>query len=375
MATQTIPTADQSPAASKRLLEPEEAFWQRYSPHHEFPLSTVASLTLFGAAIGLLFLFWILHGFSLDNEGNGPVGVDAADIAGGGGTDGPGEPANVPGDGVGRTEAVPNASASQVAKVTPPEPTSRLTEDIRPNPLDPVLPAEEQPPELQKLFGEVQAKASQTEKDLAKKAQANKAAAQKQGMVGKPGGSVKNPGAGGGTGGGIGTGVGKDVGPGRGGRPGQLGGAGRPLTRQEIYAQRWRFDLSGDGPEHANKLVAVGVTLIVAAPGGQFYAIRDLKKRPVDLVPPDASRLRDEVKWYNRDQNSLRNLAATLGLRFQPNFVIMLLPKDREEKMAALEYAEFERRGLDERQVAATWFDFRLTNGTYEPFVVKIEQK
>src|SRR5262245_50014959 len=51
-------------------------------------------------------------------------------------------------------------------------------------------------------------------------------------------------------------------GPGPGG-PGPGGPIGVPnaLTKQQVYAQRWRFDLAGGPKEHAAKLTAVGVTL------------------------------------------------------------------------------------------------------------------
>ena len=76
--------------SSRPLLPPEESFWQRYSPHYEFPLATVSAVTLFATALGLLFLIWILHGFYLEGEGDGPPRVDAVESPnpGGGGLDG-----------------------------------------------------------------------------------------------------------------------------------------------------------------------------------------------------------------------------------------------------------------------------------------------
>ena len=46
MSQQSAPgNNDKVPAKGKAaLIPPEEKFWQRYSPHHEFPLSTVTSI-------------------------------------------------------------------------------------------------------------------------------------------------------------------------------------------------------------------------------------------------------------------------------------------------------------------------------------------
>src|SRR5437660_1525667 len=57
MASQAM--ADTSNAANKGpqpLVPPDEKFWQRYSPHHELPLSSVTSFTLHFLVIAFLAL-------------------------------------------------------------------------------------------------------------------------------------------------------------------------------------------------------------------------------------------------------------------------------------------------------------------------------
>src|SRR5689334_1487060 len=49
-----------TPAGKPLLVPPEEQFWKRYSPHHEFPLSSATSVALHIIAIGLLLLVAIL---------------------------------------------------------------------------------------------------------------------------------------------------------------------------------------------------------------------------------------------------------------------------------------------------------------------------
>ena len=66
-------------------------------------------------------------------------------------------------------------------------------------------------------------------------------------------------------------------------------------------------------------------------------------------------------------------LAKEIQLSFVPARVFLLLSKDREEKMAQ-EEAEFARRqGRDPNSIRATWFDFRLQDGAYEPVVIRQE--
>jgi hypothetical protein len=187
--------------------------------------------------------------------------------------------------------------------------------------------------------------------------------------IGSPGtGNPKGQGGQGGTGGGPGMGAKQGSGVGTGG-PG-----GRPnATKQEVFAWRWRFDLSGDGKEHARKLAAMGVTLAIPDGRGGFFVVTDLNRRPVELKKDSLVAFKEAVKWYNQKPESLQGLAREFQLKFVPQYVVLLLPKEREEKMAAeeAEYAREQRRDLT--KIQATWFDFRLRHGMYDPAVIKQE--
>src|SRR5262249_25503504 len=71
----TTPTAPApAPADKNPLVPPDETIWQRYSPHHEFPLSSVTSVTLHILVIVLLGLLgWIAIKLGLSNNGGLPV--------------------------------------------------------------------------------------------------------------------------------------------------------------------------------------------------------------------------------------------------------------------------------------------------------------
>src|SRR5438094_4281572 len=84
-------TADSSNPASKGpkpLVPPDEKFSQRYSPHHEFPLSSVTSFTLHFLVIAFLALAVVFAprlGCLMSNEN--PLPLDAVQLNPGGGGD------------------------------------------------------------------------------------------------------------------------------------------------------------------------------------------------------------------------------------------------------------------------------------------------
>src|SRR5262249_23800161 len=98
-------------------LPPEERFWQRYSPHHEFPLSVSSSVFVHIVGLVLLVfgggLLWLILG----NRGDHSLPVDAIAVEGGGGGD-PHGLGNERGDGIVPTG--PEAGESGPARASRP---------------------------------------------------------------------------------------------------------------------------------------------------------------------------------------------------------------------------------------------------------------
>src|SRR5258708_5811594 len=106
MATQSPAAGPQKTGKQPRELpkQPDEQFWQRYSPNHEFPLSTVTSVAthfLIGGLVIIIAFYWS----QMRDERDKPLAMDTISAGGGGdplGTDdgsgtGPGgETADVP---------------------------------------------------------------------------------------------------------------------------------------------------------------------------------------------------------------------------------------------------------------------------------------
>jgi hypothetical protein len=335
-------------------LPPDEKFWVRYSPHHEAPLSGMTSLFLHGLVVGLLLIVGFLMNLGWHGDAAKPPRMELAMIEGGGdGFEGLGGPAGLPGGDEPRTELAPSAVKPDVQ--TPKIDAAELQLENAPS-VELLQPTPDLPvaPEPKDLLGEL---------DMLTK-QANQAPAVK-----KNGGGTNNPKGVGGKGG-----AGDAPGPGRGKKGTGTGGGGPGgASKAQILAWRWRFDLSGDGRLHAEKLAAVGVTLAILDVRGQYWLIRNVDKRPVDMRRENMQQFKDAVKWYNTKQDSVFALARELQLPFVPQHVVLLLPKEREEKMAAAEaeFARHERRDLN--AVQATWFDFRVRGGDFEPVVIKME--
>lgn len=337
----------------------EQTFWTRYSPHHECLLSWVGSATGHGLVIGVMFLSGLAISWGRSDSAR-PPNMDVVQLP--------------PGDGFPDGESgtpSPFGQANAAEAITPQVKETKSAavllqdkfQDIKGPQLDvpdaaTLAPGESEDPfkDLAKGFEQI---GKEPPKQLAK---ANVA-----GNVGDPKGVKGSTGLGG-VGGGVGPGRGKGKGPGIG-----SGLPARSATRQEILARKWRFDMSGDGKEHADKLSAVGVILAIPDPSGKPLFIRDLKRRPVEVRPGDIGKFKDAVHWINNKPDSVFILARELQLPFVPKFVAMYLPREREEKMAEAERRFAQRLSRPLERVNATWFDFQLRNGVYEPVVLRQE--
>lgn len=342
--------------AAKSILPPDEKFWERYSPHHELPLASMTSFFMHGLVIGIMVLgaFWYL--FERESDSHKPPSMDVVQLVGGGdGSEGASGEPGLPGEAAPREfTPTPMSTPTEV----PSEANANLKEAQAAEFIIPEVGPMEPKSNVEDLLAELG-------KDAANQAK-KEAVPQKPATIVMPGtGKPKGVGGLGGTGGGPGRGS-QGTGTGVGGFPG-----GRKATKAEIYAWRWRFDLTGSGKEHAEKYLAMGVTVALRGPTGNYLFVGDLRRRPVDLTPGNLAKFKDAVKWQNTKPESLHALAKELQLPFVPDQVIILLPRDREEKMAAEEMRYAQKTGRPAQQIQATMFDFRLRDGVYEPIVLQ----
>jgi hypothetical protein len=333
--------------ANDNQAPPSESVWTKYSPNHEFPVATVVSIVIHAVLVALV----IVSGFALNRRWHGeasqPPNIIVAYVApagngqseSGGGKEGAPTP---------RTERVEAKTASDPLDATPFD--APMIAPLTPMPLDArvdlsINDISPKTPDLAKQFAGI-------ERDL------------KAGTAAKQAGPPGDGGTGNGSGGGNGPGKGRGNGPGDGtGIPGLA-------TRAEVLAQRWRFNPSGSPREHVEKLTAAGVRVGFKDGNDQFWLIRDLKKRPVDFQLESFDKYNDTVKWFSQEPRSVLGMAHELRLPGPPQFFVLLLPKDREQKLADAEFQFAKARNRDLKRVEETWFDFRPVGGAFEPVVV-----
>jgi hypothetical protein len=338
---QTATTAKRSPRAPF-----EEPILVKYSPHHEFPLSTVSSLAIHCLAIVLLIIGGILLArLNWASEGK-PVASDAVvteEPRGGGG----GHPDGVgknPGDG-----AIPPPDAEAALlnqqQVVDPQKRTRLDEakkDVL------TLPEFKDDPSRDIIEGG--GRAVDAWLNLKKEVRAKLDGA----IAGKGDGGS---GSGGGEGTGRGPGKGSGVGPGRGNRD----RANRVLRWTLIFNTR-------DGQDYLRQIDAFGGIIAVPDPKDpdNYLVIRDLKERPARPQAEDIAKIQ-RIYWIDDKEWSVKSMGSALGLAQVPSHFVVFFPVEFEQRLLDL---ELKYRNKQEHEIVETRFDVRRAGGTYEPVVI-----
>jgi hypothetical protein len=326
-------------------LPAEEPIMKRYSPHGEFPLSTVASIAIHLLGVGLLLIVGYLAVKFLGSE-NKPIeaaavvleepGGGGGKVDGAGGGPGVGEPAK--GDEAAPPPVDPDKPATTAA------PDREHLKEVSREPLkfdagDPVTTR------LVEQGGHaVDAISSLTES--ARKKLQSAVAGQGQG----------GPGRGGGKGSGVGTGEGDGVGPGKGSEP----------TKRARRTLRWTLIFNTrDGNDYARQLEQLGAILAIPDGKEDYLVIRDLSARPAKPQVEDVSKI-NRIFWIDDRPSSVRSLAGALQIP-APRHFVAFFPADLEEKLLRLELGY---RGRQEDEITETRFEVRKVQGVYEPVVV-----
>jgi hypothetical protein len=334
------------------LLPPEEKFWKRYSPHHEFPLSSVTSISLYilGGAL-VFFIGRYMMDWALDFSK--PLPVDLVEIGGGSGgsPDGDNKEAGDP-NAKGGEEAAAN---TQIAKTTPDEKPPET--DLSTPSLDPL-----QLPEIKSQDGRLFDESNQAVQALS---QIQKDARVKLFDSLKPadGKGPRGSGKGGGPGHGDGTGTGDGTGPGKGGN----------LNVRQRRVLRWQIDFRvRDVQDHLRQFDGLGAILAVPDPRGGYRVFRDLKHRPLVGKLEDISKI--NRIWFidtlQEHPDSVSELSRALGMPPAPH-IVAFFPQKLEEQMARDE----ERfRGVSEDKIdlrEKIVFQVRPAGGGYEVVVAE----
>jgi hypothetical protein len=338
----------QTSTRSAPKLPPEPTWSQRYSPHHEFPLSAITSSGLHLLFLGLMALLLWLGISRATNKDTDPLPASTVVMDGGGGGDPSGVQGGVRGGATGNPDAVDND--------TPIDPNARINigsvprETLKEAREDAVKLPEFKDPDLTRLIedgGKEVDTIIRLNKDVRNKLREGLAADKGKG----------GSGTGGGSGGGTGTGSGNDVGPGTG------------KSKREPRVLRWTLIFNTrDGNDYANQLAGLGAILAIPSPKdpNAYLKIENLNKRPVEAIPEDLANIK-RIYWVDDKAASVSSLARALGLPGAPPHVVAFFPESLESELLAM---ELKYRSLREEQIRETRFEIRRFGGVYKPVVV-----
>jgi hypothetical protein len=329
-------------AKGKPLVPPDEKFWERYSPHHEFALSLSSSGVLHVAALGLVVLASLAGWVATHARAE----VDTIEIAGGGG-----QP-----EGVGDKNTGPNLhedvqDAAATSTSAKPDQTPQELKDVTSNPKPLINPDQPLVRPVEETVG------LGKNLDTIGKQAMEKLAALQHGTVSKgQGGS--------GEGGGKGKGKGKGY--------GDLEGSGRmKITKREQRQLRWTMVFNIRQPEdYARQLN--GLKAILAIPISakddrkEYKVIRDLSRRPVHPKVEDVTAI-NRIYWVDDRPESVASLARVLGVE-PPSYFVAFFPPELEQLLLKKELAYAGNK--PEEKIRETKFQVRATANGYEPFVI-----
>jgi hypothetical protein len=322
-----------------QLTPPDERFWQRYSPHAEFPLSSASSLAVHLLLFGVLILLaWL--GTLFFNQGNRSLPVESVrlDLGGGGGDphgsgDGPntGQPKEASGD-------QPRDNATESA---PPDDTTRPKKiDVQPGTRLQMSFDEESTRFLQQTDTQA-AQTFQSLSNVTSRLRLSDGKASGYGQGGK------------GSGGGSGDGRGKGIGDGEGSGHGKL-------TKREKRMLRWTMLFRPQSPaEYVSQLSGLGAILAFPISGSKDYqVVRNLSVRPARLEDQDITKL-NRIYWFDNKPGSVAQVVQVLGLPIQPpDHFVAFMPEEVEQKLYQREDAYLKKHypGRTEDDISETRF-------------------
>jgi hypothetical protein len=335
-----------NPAAKKAKSSkspPEETFWKRYSPHHEFPLSTVMSVSMHVLSLVLLFLAvrWLIH-----SDKGRPLQEIGVIIAPGGGGGNPQGVGKGPGGEL-KSPDQENVDTSAENSNTPPPP-ERTQPELAPSKPEAIFPTvqDQGVRELLKSSNDAVRAQAHVADSVREKL--------RRGLM--PGQGQGGPGSGGGKDRGTDTGIGRDTGPG-------TGNMNERLKR----TLRWVmvFD-TFNGEDYARQLAGLGAILAFPRSKDQYLVVRDLNTRPARGHVEDIEKIK-RIYWVDDKRESITPLCLALGVKPVPDHVVAFFPEKLEKKLLEL---ELKYKGRKESEIYETRFKIVKSASGYDPVVI-----
>ncbi|WP_020474133.1 hypothetical protein [Zavarzinella formosa] len=325
------PTKTPSPVPTP-LAPPDEQFWEKYSPHYEFPLSSIGSIALHVA--GLMIFLGALYMLSkMTLPGTEPVPMREMMVS----SEGDGKEDGAPGSGGGAPiEDINHERPMDPTRVIPDKTLDNVRAEIKD--FVPNIPQDKDSPKIEDLPSFK--KFAQLNEDLRKAL-----------MQGK-GGS---------------KGAGPESGRAATENP-EVGAGGNKIngdpTSSINRAVRWELTYKTEsGQDYVKQLAAMKATLVIPQPP-DFQ--KTLAYKNIDQPRPVGEPINvDQIKglyFVDDSADSASKVARTLGLNFDPPHFVAFFPKDVEEELAA---KERNYRGRKEDQIFSTKFKILIRDGKY----------
>jgi hypothetical protein len=365
-----VPAASENtaPAAGRRrpLVPPEEQFWKRYSPHHEFPLSSATSFCLHILIGGLMILIAVYlitreREPNQDTPSGEPVVADKDALGGprgggGGGKDGNGLPDESVEDNNQKSNGTQDKGPNLILKM----PDGVRAIEIPNNNGDRVI-----------VEGNVRDDLDTVAKEVHKQL-ARRNTVKGTGSKGRDGGS------------GGGKDKGRDKGTGAGDGRGEGGDTAERRAQRQL---RWRliFNHDGNGKDYLAKLQALGAILVrgdYKTRGGQpvvdamgrvpleYRFVRNFNKKDnrqftrVEDIPG--------IFWIDDKPATVNALARALGESQPPKLFACFFPLEVEQELRRLERAKTTAR---EEDIYETQFHVDLRRPGYKLFCDSVKLK
>jgi hypothetical protein len=338
--SQASPPAQAAVPPTKPLFPPEERFWQRYSPEHEAPISTVSSVVLHILMFTLLVALSLgLLNFTRNTE---PIGVTVVEVDPD--FDTPSSDSGAPPGGGGpvavekrddrikfeELEELPKAPAVRVS-------AAELPLDLRDDPaLQQAITADTEA--VKRLEG--------LDKSLREQLFA---------------GVAKAPGP---------------PGPGGGKGQGKEGSGTGVSTKTGTRVMRWTMKFNTfDGFDYLRQLRAMKAILAFPQANGRVVTY-DLSKMPHTPETGDLRKI-NRMYWIDNSPESMRGIAVALKLRFLPNQMIAFFPEELERRLlgAELDYMDRTYGRRDEDAIHQTFFDITVEGQDYRVRVADMQLK
>jgi hypothetical protein len=323
MSTNSPPAPSVNSSNTPHLKPPDQRFWRKYSPHYEFPISTVATVAVHVAAIAIII--YIVTTLLQQEETVPPVPIRSVTV------ENPGDGSGEAGGGGGSPEEATESRVRDPERQIPEEKLDKYAISASAW----ILDFKDDPEALKAIAKSVNFEKLDDVNDDAKK------------VIGK---SFTKRGDG------DGKGTGGAEGPGK-------GNSGPDPTSSGGRSSRWIITFkTSNGQDYLRQLTAFEAKLLIPQPP-------DWKRNLQfdDLTTPNAGKAQGDdlppMYFIDSEPRSASKVARTLGLNFDPPRFIAFFPKKVEEQLAAMER---DYRGVREDQIQETTFRVLERDGKYE---------